>query len=108
MGSAESVAFARIVEALRDEVSRTSIRRTAAAVGMSRRGLSLLLEGTQPHAQTVQKLRRWYVFRQRDVCVHDQEFAVDLLVASLPEERRKNGRDQILKLLGKLRGDGLR
>jgi AcrR family transcriptional regulator len=53
-----------LLEALRLEVDKTSIRAVAAELGMSPSGLHILLGGSKPHPRTREKLVEWFVQRR--------------------------------------------
>lgn len=79
-----------IVEAVRQRVAETSLRKTAAEVGMSPNGLRGVLNGTLPHKHSLKKLTNW--LRNRDAATsipgEVAEAALAVLVCELPRDRR--------------------
>ena len=78
----------RFRTALRDAVSRSTLRAVAGDVGMSPTGLAKFIDqGTTPYGPTIERLRNWYY---RKTGVHQRppgEIAAMLrnLVVTLPE-----------------------
>jgi hypothetical protein len=57
---APAVSLAVLRDALRRAVDQTSLRQVAREVGLSPRGVTLVIRGVQSQKKTVAKLREWY------------------------------------------------
>lgn len=91
MASPDSVAPVQfIVEAVRQRVAETSLRKTAAEVGMSPNGLRGVLNGALPHKSNLKKLTKWLRNRDAVASLPDEvaEAALAVLVSELPRDRR--------------------
>jgi hypothetical protein len=84
---------------LEEELSRSSLRSVARAVGMSPSGLSKVLAGSQPFRQTMTKLRAWRVRRQTGDTSLTEEAALAALVRRIPERHRARVREEIRAIL---------
>lgn len=83
--------LARLREALASRVEATSLRQTAAEIGMTPTGLRYVLDGGDPQAGTLRKLEAWYFWNVTGVqgaAEGPEELAVLVLVRGLPPEHR--------------------
>jgi hypothetical protein len=61
MTARREIQFDHVREALRHAAERSSLRSVANAVGLSAAGVLKLLRGSQPRAETRERLIRWYL-----------------------------------------------
>lgn len=73
--------------ALKAAIARSSLRAVAVSVGMSPTGLSRFLDGTQPYARTVERIRRWSERHAGLDGVQPERIAAELrrIVGTLPD-----------------------
>jgi hypothetical protein len=84
-----------LLEAARQRVSQTSLRETAAEIGMEHSGLDKLLKRPQkPRPSTIRKLTEWYLRRaaagELEVRPEVAQAALSVLVQHLPLARRSH------------------
>jgi AcrR family transcriptional regulator len=94
-------------EYAREASVRTSMRQVAAEAGVGRTTLQNFVQGgTSPHPRVKRALAEWYL-RERDQAAHDavaEDFAaaLEVLVAELPEEARRQARATLLEILDRV------
>ena len=73
--------------ALAAAIRRSSLRAVAATLGMSPTGLSQFVEGTQPYAKTIDKVRRWFLRNSGWEAEKAEHIAEELrqIVVTLPD-----------------------
>ena len=79
-------------EAARRAVDGTSLRQTAAAIGLSPTGLRKFLDGTQPYTPTVHRLREWYLIHGEGIhglTEERLEIVLDVLTEDVPVRARE-------------------
>lgn len=89
-------------EAVRQAAADSSLRAVARDVGMTAMGLKAFIEGTSPRADTLRKLRAWYVRESAEagaVNAQAAEAAFAVVVANLPMERREAAREKLRDVL---------
>ena len=80
----------RIRDALREAISRTTLRAVALRVGMSPTGLQEFVAGSRPYAKTCEKVRAWF-YREAgftSIAPDDAVILLRRLVGTLPEPER--------------------
>ena len=81
-----------VLNALEAQVERTSLRKTAAALGLSPTGLSMVLAGRPAQNRTLRKVMVWFADSTREGS-HPAETTIQatlrLLVDHLPESHRE-------------------
>ena len=87
-------------------VGATSLRRVAREIGMSPTGLRKFLDGGEPYAPTVHRLRVWYLRfgvtpSAAEIGPEDASAALAVLVHDLPETPRRQAADGMLESLGR-------
>lgn len=80
----------------------SSLREVARQVGMSATGLRKTLDGTNAYAPTLRKLRAWYEARGAGRRHNQKIAALDLLLADVPQGKREEAVDLILKIVATL------
>jgi transcriptional regulator with XRE-family HTH domain len=97
------VSLLRIRAALRRRAEETSLREVAREVGMSHRGLSLLIKGARPQSRTHKKLAQWYAGVLRsDASTLEVGEALDVLMRGIPEESRSAARRRTVEFVTEL------
>lgn len=90
-----------IRQALAESTEVNGLRRTAAEMNMSPSGLRNLIDGAVPYGKTIRRARAWYAqWNQRhgSLDVADR-VAIMVLVATVPEEKRRAAADQLESLV---------
>lgn len=86
-------------------VENGSLRGVAREIGMSPMGLKNFLNGTEPYAPTLRRLRNWYVkyaaVPAGNVRVEDATAALSVLVSDLPAAPRRRVAVTVLDAVGK-------
>lgn len=89
--------------ALRRAVATSSLRTVAEQIGLTHRGLQLIITGeSQPRAATARKLRDWYVregVHGGGVTPETVRAAVDVLLSDLPEGERGRAASELLDVV---------
>jgi transcriptional regulator with XRE-family HTH domain len=86
-------------------VRNTSLRGVAREIGMSPTGLKKFLQGTEPYAPTLRRLRAWYVqygaSPAGEVKKEEASAALEVLVHDLSPDPRAETAGGMLELLGR-------
>lgn len=92
-----------LLEAARQRVAETTLRDTAAEIGMEHSGLNKLLKGAKPRLSTIRKLTVWYVERvasgELEVTPEAVHAALAILTRHLPPLRRAAIQAQVVEQL---------
>lgn len=100
------VAISHLREIAAARVGATSLRRVAREIGMSPTGLRKFLDGAEPYAPTVHRLRVWYLRfamtpSPAEIGPEDASAALAVLVHDLPETPGRQAADGMLESLGR-------
>ncbi len=96
-----------ILQALQRRVDRDSLRAVAREVGLTHRGLGMILRGARPQSSTVRKLEAWYVtFRRREPGAIQVVESVRVLFEGMPMSERREAAERVRSMLRDLTGEG--
>lgn len=103
IASESGVPLSLLLHALRRGVEQSSSRAVAEEVGITHRGLGMILKGSRLQARTLVKVEAWYVLRgsgeQRSARIAE---AFELLLDAIPEDQRRGAIQRVRSLLRKL------
>ena len=99
--AAPSVPIDVIRRELERAVDQTSLRQVAREVGLSPRGLSLVMGGSRVLRKTGRKLRDWYVRRAVEVGPSAElaAAALDILLEGVARSEREYAADMVVSVL---------
>ena len=92
-------------DALAESVEVNGLRVTAKRLSMSPSGLRNLIDGAAPYGKTVRRMQAWYAewcHFHGSLDTADR-LAIEVLVATVPAERRQAAVDQLEVVVGSLR-----